>query len=238
MRYGGWYQIAFERELKADLMSVPVGDRRLLIVRDEKGIGVFDAICPHRGADLGVGGKLLSAGVVKCPYHGHKVALGGDGGGPYCVRRYRSLAVGGLVFAIVGEFGDGKLPAMLDYLSRTHVFFPGFEKTIKVAPEMVIENAFDWAHFLPVHDVIEVEHGEPSVEDGVFTATTKLRVGPSMWQGTADGAHHDDGSTFVEVPLVARAYSPNLTITQVAVGGGDKPHFVIASAVPMLVNAG
>jgi hypothetical protein len=55
-----------------------------------------------------------------------------------------------------------------------------------------------------------------------------------MWQGGGDGSHHDDGTTFVEVPLLARAYSPNLTITQVAVGGGDHPHFVIASAVPML----
>jgi hypothetical protein len=123
---------------------------------------------------------------------------------------------------------------MLDYLERTHKIFAGFTKTIKVPPEMVIENAFDWAHFPPVHDVLKVEYGEPTVEDGVFTATTKLRVGPSMWQGGGDGSHHDDGTTFVEVPLLARAYSPNLTITQVAVGGGDHPHFVIASAVPML----
>jgi 3-ketosteroid 9alpha-monooxygenase subunit A len=234
MRYGGWHQIAFERDLKTDLTSVAVGNRRLLIVRGERGVEVFDAICPHRGADLGVGGKLISAGIVACPYHGHKVALGGEGGGPYCVRGYRSITVGGLVFAMIGEFGDGKLPEMLDYLARTHKFFPGFEKTMKVRPEMVIENAFDWAHFPPVHDVLKVTYGEPAIEDGVFTATTTLRVGPSMWQGTDDGTHHDDGSTWVEVPLLARAYSPNLTITQVAIGGGDKPHFVIASAVPML----
>jgi hypothetical protein len=135
---------------------------------------------------------------------------------------------------MVGDFEAGKLPDMLDYLERTHKIFPGFTKTIKVPPEMVIENAFDWAHFPPVHDVLKVEYGQPTVEEGVFTATTTLRVGPSMWQGTDDGTSHDDGTTFVEVPLLARAYSPNLTITQVAVGGGDHPHFVIASAVPML----
>src|SRR6185369_3393111 len=61
----------------------------------------------------------------------------------------------------------------------------------------------------------------------------------SMWQGPGVGAqpdddgHADDASLSIDVPLLARAYSPNLTITQVAVGGGDHPHFVIASAVPM-----
>jgi phenylpropionate dioxygenase-like ring-hydroxylating dioxygenase large terminal subunit len=234
MRYGGWYQIAFERDLQADVSSVPVGDRRLLIVRSGGEINVYDATCPHRGADLGVGGKLVDPRVLTCPYHGHRIALGGEGGGPYCVAKYPSIVRSGLIFALVGDFETGKLPDMLDYLERTHKIFAGFTKTIKVPPEMVIENAFDWAHFPPVHDVLKVEYGEPTVEDGVFTATTKLRVGPSMWQGTGDGTHHDDGTTFVEVPLLARAYSPNLTITQVAVGGGDHPHFVIASAVPML----
>jgi 3-ketosteroid 9alpha-monooxygenase subunit A len=234
MRYGGWYQIAFERDLQADVSSVPVGDRRLLIVRSGGEINVYDATCPHRGADLGVGGKLLDPRVLTCPYHGHRIALGGEGGGPYCVAKYPSLVRSGLIFALVGDFEIGKLPDMLGYLERTHKIFAGFTKTIKVPPEMVIENAFDWAHFPPVHDVLKVEYGEPTVEDGVFTATTKLRVGPSMWQGGGDGSHHDDGTTFVEVPLLARAYSPNLTITQVAVGSGDHPHFVIASAVPML----
>jgi phenylpropionate dioxygenase-like ring-hydroxylating dioxygenase large terminal subunit len=234
MRYGGWYQIAFERDLQAEVSSVPVGDRRLLIIRSGGEINVYDAICPHRGADLGVGGKLVDPRVLTCPYHGHRIALGGEGGGPYCVAKYPSMVRSGLIFALVGGFEIGKLPDMLDYLERTHKIFAGFTKTIKVPPEMVIENAFDWAHFPPVHDVLKVEYEEPTVEDGVFTATTKLRVGPSMWQGTGDGSHQDDGTTFVEVPLLARAYSPNLTITQVAISGGDHPHFVIASAVPML----
>ena len=53
-----------------------------------------------------------------------------------------------------------------------------------------------------------------------------------MWQGTEDGTTVDDGTTWLTVPLRARAYSPNLTITQIAVGGADHPHWVIAAAVP------
>jgi phenylpropionate dioxygenase-like ring-hydroxylating dioxygenase large terminal subunit len=232
VRYGGWYQIAFERDLQQDVSSVPVGDRRLLIVRHEGNIRVYDATCPHRGADLGVGGKLIDARVVTCPYHGHRVALGGDGNGPYCVRQYPSAACGGLIFALVGDFAIGALPQMLDHIQRTRSVFPGFTKTIRVAPETVIENAFDWAHFRPVHAVLDVQHRKPTIEDGVFTARTTLRVGPTMWQGGGDA--QVDSSVSIDVPLLARAYSPNLTITEVAVGGGDHPHFVIASAVPML----
>jgi 3-ketosteroid 9alpha-monooxygenase subunit A len=195
---------------------------------------VYDATCPHRGADLGIGGKLVKARVVTCPYHGHRIALGGDGNGPYCVRQYPSAVRGGLIFALIGDFEVGKLPEMLEYLERTHSIFPGFTKTIKVPPQMVIENAFDWAHFPPVHHVLKVDYGAPTVEDGVFTAATRLRVAPSMWQGTGGDTPQVDADTWIDVPLLARAYSPNLTITQVAVGGGDHPHFVIASAAPML----
>jgi phenylpropionate dioxygenase-like ring-hydroxylating dioxygenase large terminal subunit len=203
-----------------------------LIVRHDGKIDVYDATCPHRGADLGVGGKLVAPRVLTCPYHGHRIALGGGGDGPYCVRQHPSLVSSGLIFALLGDVEVGKLPDMLDWLKRTHKIFPGFSKAMKVPPEMVIENAFDWAHFPPVHDVVKVEHGAPVVEDGVFTATTTIRVRPTMWQGTGAATDPGDGS-LLDVPLLARAYSPNLTITAVAIGGGDHPHFVIASGVPM-----
>ena len=233
MRHGGWYQIAFESDLTSDLTSVWVGERKLLCVGRESRFDVYDAVCPHRGADLAVGGQL-EGGCVICPYHGHRIALGTDNGAEFKVRKYPSITVGGLVFALIGDFELGALPRMLEYLSSTHRIFPGFVKSIRIAPEMVIENAFDWAHFPPVHDVKKVTYGQPRIEDGVFTAEITLRVGPSMWQGTDDGTHDDDGNTWVEVPLLARAYSPCLTITQVAIGGGDHPHYVIAAAVPKM----
>jgi len=126
--------------------------------------GWYDAVCPHRGANLG-GGKL-EQGCVVCPYHGHRVALGADPGAEFSVQRYPTLCAGGLLFAMIGDFNQGPLPKMIDYLTRTHQIFPGFEKSIRIAPEMVIENAFDWAHFGPVHDVLETSYGEPRIEDG------------------------------------------------------------------------
>ena len=64
MKYGGWFKIAFERELERDLNTVAVGDRKLLCVKRPSGIEVYDAVCPHRGADLGVNSRLDGDAVV------------------------------------------------------------------------------------------------------------------------------------------------------------------------------
>ncbi|MGA7870572.1 MAG: hypothetical protein WCA22_06705 [Candidatus Binatus sp.] len=37
MKYGGWFKIAFERELERQLTTVTVGDRRLLCVKRVQG---------------------------------------------------------------------------------------------------------------------------------------------------------------------------------------------------------
>jgi 3-ketosteroid 9alpha-monooxygenase subunit A len=227
MKYGGWFKIAFERELEHELTTVRVGDRRLLCVKRPSGIEVFDAVCPHRGADLGVNSRLEGDEVV-CGYHAYHISLGQEDGRPLCVRKYRSVVLGGLVFALIGDFEDGEFPSFIAELSKTHHLVPGFQTSIRVAPELVIENAFDAAHFPPVHDVRKITQEKPTVDKGVFTARTTLYVAPSMWQGK-DVV--DDDSARIEVPLYARAFSPNLTVTAIA-PGGDHPHYVIAGAVP------
>ncbi len=138
------------------------------------------------------------------------------------------MVLGGIVFALVGDFEDGEFPRFITELARSHHLVLGFKKSIKVAPELVIENAFDAAHFPPVHDVRKITQEKPTLENGVFTARSTLYVAPSAWQGK-DAS--DDDSIRIEVPLHARAFSPNLTVTAIA-PGGEHPHYVIAGAVP------
>ena len=227
MKYGGWFKIAFERELEDELTTVRVGERRLLCVRTPDGLRVVDAVCPHRGADLGVNGRLDGDAVI-CGYHGHRIPIAPRLGGARCPRSHPSLARGGILFARIGEVEDGDFPGFLRALHETHHLVPGFTKSIRVAPELVIENAFDAAHFEPVHGVEDVEAEPPRVEEGVFTARTTLFVRPTQWQGESGGSAP---ASRVRVPLFARAFSPNLTVTAIA-PGGDHPHYVIAGAVP------
>jgi nitrite reductase/ring-hydroxylating ferredoxin subunit len=82
-RYAGagkWHEAAIDatgdsavvgdsEELKVDQMKLlRVGDRRIVLARDEKGYVAFDDRCPHRGGSL-AGGAMI-CGTVQCPWHG------------------------------------------------------------------------------------------------------------------------------------------------------------------------
>ncbi len=82
-RYAGagkWHEAAIDatgddavvgdaEELKVDQMKLlRVGDRRIVLARDEKGYVAFDDRCPHRGGAL-AGGAMI-CGTVQCPWHG------------------------------------------------------------------------------------------------------------------------------------------------------------------------
>jgi cholesterol 7-dehydrogenase len=47
----------------------------VIVVRQETGkVAVYDAYCPHLGADLSVGGEIVAnnerSACIKCPFHG------------------------------------------------------------------------------------------------------------------------------------------------------------------------
>src|SRR5437899_9141494 len=93
----GWYQVAFVQELQEALTPLSLGTRRLMAVKRDGAIGVFDGVCPHRAASLAHGGKL-EGNMVQCPFHGYQIALGGNNGESFCVREYPTLVCGGMVF--------------------------------------------------------------------------------------------------------------------------------------------
>ncbi|HVN64548.1 MAG TPA: hypothetical protein VMT58_07905, partial [Candidatus Binataceae bacterium] len=170
-------------------------------------------------------GRLEGRGVV-CRFHGYRMSLHGDGVGPFCLRQYPALAIGGLVFAQIDGIDTG-FREFATTLAKDHAYFPGFERNIKVAPQMVIENAFDPSHLRPVHDVVEVEARGTVLEGDVLRTDTLLRVGPSAWEAGASNCE------LVEVPIIFRAFSPYIVVARIAVGGGDKPHYTIATAMPL-----
>lgn len=61
--------VAKADELEVNQMKlVRVGDRRIVLARDEKGYVAFDDYCTHRGGSL-AGGAMI-CGTVQCPWHG------------------------------------------------------------------------------------------------------------------------------------------------------------------------
>jgi 3-ketosteroid 9alpha-monooxygenase subunit A len=224
--YRGWHQVAFDRDLKGELTAATIGDLPLLIVRSPDGVAAFDAVCPHRGAHLAYGGHL-DGQVIVCPFHGRRIGLGNDCESSYCVRAYRTLEVGGLVFVLLSERHENGFTALMKRLQTTHFFLPGFTISARIFPDMVIENAFDKDHFKYVHGINQSpdlrlqpsQNGEMAVE-GIFLTNC-----PNPWQ-----QDFDTGAA-VQTRFFARVFSPNLCVTEL--GDEHDAYLVITAATPM-----
>jgi len=223
----GWHQVAFRREIDADLTPVTVGSRRLMLVSRDGTLRAFDAICPHRGANLAYGGTL-DGDVVVCPFHARRIALG-DGRPPYRVREYPTLDFGGSVFVLLCADHENGLPAFLESLVDSYVFVPGFSLSAAVPPEVVIENVFDADHFTAVHGIsrrpkLELrpsQRGEMAVE-AVFETE-----GARPWHGDQAGF---DAESVASTRFLARVFSPTVVATEV--GNATHPQIVITAATP------
>jgi 3-ketosteroid 9alpha-monooxygenase subunit A len=224
MKYEGWYQVAFERDLTNDLTPTAVGTRPLVLSRTPGGVRAFDGICPHRGAHLAYGG-CLEDGAIVCPFHGYRIGLGKRSRHGFSVREYRTLAVGGSIFVLTSESHENGLTELMTELGRTHCIVPGFAVQAHTAPEIVIENGFDNAHFKSVHGVLnqpdftiqQSQHGEFHVEGSL-----EFQLPPWQRRGERHGV--------VLVPFTARAFSPCLAVTHLS---GDSPYWVITGATPL-----
>jgi phthalate 4,5-dioxygenase oxygenase subunit len=120
-----WQPVALSEELKADGAPVPVTlmGEELVIFRDERGrVGVLDAHCCHRGADLSYG--RLEDGGLRCIYHGWLYDVngkileqpgepnGGEHRDAYCLSSFPCREIGGIVLAYIGP---GEPPLVPNY---------------------------------------------------------------------------------------------------------------------------
>ncbi|MBV9452383.1 MAG: Rieske 2Fe-2S domain-containing protein [Streptosporangiaceae bacterium] len=237
--HSGWYLLGFDSEIGRGVTPLDIG-RRLIAVRGRDRIRVFDATCPHRGAHLGYGGRLVeSAGgpgqssaaaggpgqssAVICPFHGKRIGLGGPG--RLSVAEHHVVRVGDAVFVrLSGDPAqDRGFGQVLADLAEQRIVIGALSEHVPVPPELIVENAFDAEHFSAVHLVprvtgMEIKPGET----GELVIEGEFATAPPFWEkGQAKVVH----SRFV-----ARAYSPGIVVTEV--GPPDRAHVVITAASP------
>jgi phenylpropionate dioxygenase-like ring-hydroxylating dioxygenase large terminal subunit len=105
-------------------------------------------------------------------------------------------------------------------LSSQCMIVPGFAVTMNVDPRLVVENAFDEAHFQPVHGVLNRPSFAILPESGSgFAVAGRFALPSSPW-------HRVDSET-LEVDFVARAFSPGLVVSYL---GGPRPYHTITGA--------
>jgi phthalate 4,5-dioxygenase oxygenase subunit len=120
-----WQPVALSEELKADgaPVAVTLMGEELAIFRDDKGrVGVLEAHCCHRGADLTYG--RLEDGGLRCIYHGWLYDVNGkileqpgepNGGGhrdDFCQPSFPCRELGGVILAYIGP---GEPPLLPNY---------------------------------------------------------------------------------------------------------------------------
>ncbi len=74
----GWFRVAFAGDLKpCDVKPIHYFGHELVLVCTETGsIQVFDAHCPHLGAHLGHGGRVVGE-TLRCPFHAWRFGVDG-----------------------------------------------------------------------------------------------------------------------------------------------------------------
>jgi len=222
---GGWHLLALADEVKEQVTGLALGSRALVAVREEPEgqVRVFDGTCPHRGAHLGYGGRATGQNAIACPFHGKRIGLG-EGTGRLCVREHEVIDGGGAIFVRLADvpardYGFARVAA---HILTTHVLTGAVIGQVRVPPELIIENAFDWAHFPTVHLIRRMSR--PKVwlgPEGELNITTAFHTDAPDWE-SAEG---DFASAFH-----ARAFSPNLVVSEL--GSGATSKFVFTGAVP------
>lgn len=172
----GWFAVEFSRELReGDVRPIHYCGEDMVLFRTRSGQArVLDAYCPHLGAHIGYGGRVMGE-TVRCPFHAWQ--FDGTTGDcthiPYCDRvpataKLRSWDVqekNGFIW--IWYHSEGEAPSW-DFPSKP--VFEGaddewaepraFEKILEAHIQDTHENNNDPVHFLYVHGAAEIPESE------------------------------------------------------------------------------
>lgn len=165
----GWFVVASSDELAVGtVLSLRYFGQKLVAFRGESGTPtVLDAYCPHLGADLGVGGKVVGD-AIQCPFHAWK--FGCDGGCveiPYDrserpeksrsraqIRAWPVRERNGLIFVWHDRLGrppSYEIPVIAEHGTPGWTAWTLNCMTIRTQPREIVENVADRGHFPTVH---------------------------------------------------------------------------------------
>lgn len=218
----GWYALLRSAELAmGKVVSLHYFGRALIAFRGADGQpAVRDAHCPHYGAHLGVGGKLVD-GNVECPFHGWR--FGTDGKcthAPFALRTPK-VSIGGfpvrehsgLIFVYTGPTApEWEVPDIPETTSQNFAAPIDDVSRARIHIQEMRENIVDESHFHFIHG-----QSEPPVQvlrpDGPFAEVRghfRRRVLGWDIDNTFDVFMYGPGV------MVVRTHGPLLSVTAVA----------------------
>jgi phenylpropionate dioxygenase-like ring-hydroxylating dioxygenase large terminal subunit len=172
----GWFTIGYSSEFKAgEVVTRHYFGEDIVVYRTHEGVlNATEAHCPHLGAHLGHGGRVVGE-QLRCPFHGWCF----DGAG-LCVeipgaqrippraalKHWPLREQNGLVFVFFHANGEAptwdvpRLPDAEWTTDRTILW------TLRTHPQEINENIVDSAHLVPLHEIQSCSILRDSVEDG------------------------------------------------------------------------
>lgn len=202
----GWYQLATTQEIpKGTIKALKFFGKDLVVYRLSNGQAqVADAHCPHLGAHLGVGGKIVGD-TLRCPFHGWEFGKEGECTKiPYCedipkqakLKIYATREAGHSIFMYYSMEDlkpDFEVPVYKEFEEKgwskpTHLRY----RLASHVQEMA-ENTLDTGHFPLIHgyhkvpNIVELENSGPNLmvrflgHRKVFGTTNKMDVTLDAW---------------------------------------------------------
>lgn len=170
----GWFAVAWSQALnKAEVQRIYYFEEEMVLFRTRSGQArVLSAFCPHLGAHLAEGGRVMGE-TVRCPFHAWQ--FDGETGNcvtiPYCeripskakVRAWDVMERNGMIF--VWHHGEQKSPDWevpeIPQLDDPDWSEPEtFEIELPVHMQDMAENNLDPVHFQVVHSMLAVPETE------------------------------------------------------------------------------
>jgi len=211
----GWFQVGWPSDVTAGSVHPRYYfGRHLALWRDAAGVAhLNDAFCPHLGAHLGHGGKVVG-GSIACPFHGWQFDADGQNTKiPCSARLNRSCSLGpypliernGLLLAWFHPDGDEpaweipEIPELSDSDNYSDVQAREFH--VGAAWQEMAENGADSAHFGFVHGQEIVPTVDAFETDGPI-----LRMRSTQQWPTSDGV--------VDAFVETTSYGPGFSVVR------------------------
>ncbi|MCG8588907.1 MAG: aromatic ring-hydroxylating dioxygenase subunit alpha [Proteobacteria bacterium] len=217
----GWFVVAYSDEVaQGEVSPCTYFGRELVIFRGEDGEAhVLDAYCPHLGAHLGIGGKVVENS-IECPFHAWRF----DGAGscvavPYAkripptarVRAWPTLERNGRI--MVWYHADGREPEFdIPVLPEVEddAWSEGERRRWKIRShnQEMAENSVDCAHFRYVHGTLSVPETEAKENGPVLEVMSKTKFGTPKgeMEGSISSAMHGFGFNWVRFTGIVETF--------------------------------
>ena len=183
----GWYRVAESIDLAVgDVKNIHYVGQDFVLFRDEEGVAqIVEPHCPHLGAHLGYGGKVVGC-AIKCPFHGWQ--FNGEGecvDVPYAknipkkakLKSFLCDEKNGVIFMWYHPHDEAPtwtVPVIEEWCAEGWLEPMSFTDLIKSHPQEMAENVVDSPHFHFVHGTPDIPEKDFSFEGHILKAFQAL----------------------------------------------------------------